>query len=61
MTLSLHQAALAPPGALDVGPAPLLALLGRTAVVRHSRISDDRAPGALRTPAAAFRGGASKR
>lgn len=47
-------------GLVDVGEALSLPLLGKSAVVLHSRVSDGRARGALRTLAAAFRGVARK-
>jgi DNA-binding transcriptional LysR family regulator len=51
---------IAPPGTLDIGAALSLPRLGSSAVVLHSRVSDGRALGALRTLAATFRGVASK-
>jgi hypothetical protein len=54
-------ARVAPTGTLDVGPALGLPPLGRSAVVLHSRVSDPRARGALRTLAATFRGVATRR
>jgi DNA-binding transcriptional LysR family regulator len=49
---------IAPPGSLDVGPALQLPPLGQSKVVLHSRVSDPRARGAVRTLAAVFRGSA---
>ena len=51
---------IAPAGLVDVGEALSLPSLGKSAVVLHSRVSDARALGALRTLAAAFRGVARK-
>jgi hypothetical protein len=51
---------VAPPGTVDIGAALSLPRLGNSAVVLHSRVSDGRALGALRTLAATFRGVASK-
>ena len=51
---------IAPAGLVDVGEALSLPPLGKSAVVLHSRVSDGRALGALRTLAAAFRGVARK-
>jgi DNA-binding transcriptional LysR family regulator len=51
---------IAPTGLVDVGDAFSLPVLGKSAVVLHSRVSDGRALGALRTLAAAFRGVARK-
>ena len=51
---------IAPAGLVDVGEALSLPSLGKSAVVLHSRVSDGRALGALRTLAAAFRGVARK-
>ncbi len=51
---------IAPPGTVDIGAALSLPRLGSSAVVLHSRVSDGRALGALRTLAATFRGVASK-
>ncbi len=49
---------VASPGTLDVGAALQLPPLGRSKVVLHSRVSDARARGAIRTLAAVFRGSA---
>ncbi len=46
---------IAPVGSIDVGPTLSLPKLPRSAVVLHSRVSDQRLAGALRTLAAAFR------
>lgn len=51
---------IVPAGLVDVGEALSLPPLGKSAVVLHSRVSDGRALGALRTLAAAFRGVARK-
>jgi DNA-binding transcriptional LysR family regulator len=51
---------IAPAGLVDVGEALSLPSLGKSAVVLHSRVSDGRALGALRTLAAAFCGVARK-
>ncbi len=51
---------VAPAGLVDVGSALSLPALGKSAVVLHSRVSDGRALGALRTLAATFRGVARK-
>jgi DNA-binding transcriptional LysR family regulator len=46
---------IAPPGAVDVGPALRLPELPASDVVLHSRVSDPQLAGALRVLAAAFR------
>jgi DNA-binding transcriptional LysR family regulator len=46
---------IAPPGAVDVGPALQLPELPASDVVLHSRVSDPQLAGALRVLAAAFR------
>ncbi len=51
---------IVPAGLLDVSDALSLPPLGHSPVVLHSRVSDGRALGALRTLAAAFRGVAGK-
>jgi DNA-binding transcriptional LysR family regulator len=51
-------ARLAPPGAIDIGPAAGLPKLPSSDVVLHSRVSDPRLVGAVRTLAAAFRSAA---
>lgn len=48
-------ARLAPPGSVDIGPAAGLPKLPRSDVMLHSRVSDPRLAGAVRTLAAAFR------
>lgn len=52
-------ARLAPPGSVDFGAAANLPKLPRSDVVLHSRVSDARLVGAVRTLAAAFRAAAS--
>lgn len=52
-------ARLAPPGSLDIGPSAGLPKLPRSDVILHSRLSDPRLSGAVRTLAAAFRAAAS--
>ena len=47
---------IAPPGLLDVGRGLSLPPLGKSAIVLHSRVSDQRLLGALRILTAAFRG-----
>ncbi len=51
---------IVPAGLVDVGEALSLPPLGKSAVVLHSRVSDGRALGALRTLAVTFRGVARK-
>ena len=48
-------ARIAPPGAIDVGPAWGLPALGRSAVVLRSQVVTPRATAFVRTLAAAFR------
>jgi DNA-binding transcriptional LysR family regulator len=52
-------ARLAPPGSVDIGPAAGLPKLPRSDVMLHSRVSDPRLAGAVRTLGAAFRAVAS--
>jgi DNA-binding transcriptional LysR family regulator len=52
-------ARLAPPGSVDIGTSAGLPKLPRSDVVLHSRVSDPRLAGAVRTLAAAFRAAAS--
>jgi DNA-binding transcriptional LysR family regulator len=52
-------ARLAPPGSVDIGASAGLPKLPRSDVVLHSRVSDPRLAGAVRTLAAAFKSAAS--
>jgi DNA-binding transcriptional LysR family regulator len=51
-------ARLAPPGSVDIGEGAGLPKLPRSDVMLHSRVSDARLAGAVRTLAAAFRSAA---
>jgi DNA-binding transcriptional LysR family regulator len=51
-------ARLAPPGSVDIGESARLPRLPRSEIMLHSRVSDARLTGAVRTLAAAFRAAA---